>query len=271
MVGHLFIKNMNNSSIYSTIRSFLRNNILNLLGSFSTPKAGIHILNAHRIEKETDPEAFRHLLTELSKYVTFVRVETAVDMIKRHEKPSKPIVAFTFDDGFLECYDYFAPILEEFAVNAMFFVNPNYVEGDDNYIENFNNNIVMTPGKQPMRWNHLKELSERGHIIAAHTMDHFMINCEDEKILKIQIKTCKKVIEDHIGKPCEYFAFPYGRLSQANNLSIDIACDTYPYVFSQSDYKHYFSFGNRVINRRHFEPFWPKKHLFYFLSCNKHY
>lgn len=55
----------------------------------------------------------------------------------------------------------------------------------------------------------------------------------------------------------------------ANQSSIDIACKYYKYVFSQSDYKHYFSFGGRVINRRHFEPFWPVKHVSYFLSCHK--
>jgi peptidoglycan/xylan/chitin deacetylase (PgdA/CDA1 family) len=113
----------------------------------------------------------------------------------------------------------------------------------------------MTKDKQPMRWEHLKELSDRGHIIASHTMDHYMINTDDTNILKYQIESCKEIIEAHTGKPCECFAFPYGKLSQANQKAIDIACEKYKYVFSQSDYKHYFSFNNKVINRRHFEAF----------------
>lgn len=143
------------------------------------------------------------------------------------------------------------------------------MDGNKDYVKNFNNNIVLTPHKQPMRWWHLQELSNRGHIIGAHTMDHFMINSNDELALKYQIEACKYIIEDKIRKPCNSFAFPYGKLSHANRLSIDIACNTYKYVFSQSDYKHYYSYDDRVINRRHFEPFWPINHVKYFLSCHK--
>lgn len=257
--------------ISTQIRAFLRSWVLDCLGSFSKPAPGIHILNGHRIQEEPEPDTFRHLLNELSQYAEFIKIEDAVQDIIHHEQPDKPLIAFTFDDGFMECYDYFAPVLEEYGVNALFFVNPNYVEGDPYYIDHFNKNIVMTPNKRPMRWEQLKELSERGHIIGAHTMDHYMINTDDKETLKHQICDCKRAIEANIGKACDYFAFPYGKLTHANQLSIDIACQQYKYVFSQSDYKHYFSFGNRVINRRHFEPFWPHRHVFYFLSCHKTY
>jgi peptidoglycan/xylan/chitin deacetylase (PgdA/CDA1 family) len=54
------------------------------------------------------------------KDVTFIRIEDAVKMIAGKEHPDKPLVAFTFDDGFMDCYNIFAPVLEEFGVNAMF-------------------------------------------------------------------------------------------------------------------------------------------------------
>jgi peptidoglycan/xylan/chitin deacetylase (PgdA/CDA1 family) len=263
---------MNNSiSTYMEIRSLLRHITLDILGTFATPAPGIHILNGHRIENEKEPETFKNMLIEMSRYVSFINIEDAVRMIVNREKVSKPLVAFTFDDGFMDCYNIFAPVLEEFGVNAMFFINPNYVDGDVNYIDNFDNHIVMTPGKRPMRWEQLKALSARGHVIAAHTMDHYMINSNDENTLRYQIESCKEIIESNIGKPCDYFAFPYGKLSQVNQKSINIACEKYKYVFSQSDYKHYFSFNNKVINRRHFEAFWPVKHVFYFISCHKTY
>lgn len=259
------------NNIYMSSRTFVRARVLDVLGFFAKPHKGIHILNGHRIQNEIEPETFYKQLKELSKYVKFVKIETAIEMIINKIDPKEPIVAFTFDDGFMDCYDIFAPTLEKFGINAMFFINPNYVEGDSAYIKNFNKNIVKTPGKLPMRWSQLQELSERGHIIAAHTMDHFMINCNDTETLKYQIVNCKKIIEEKIGKECNYFAFPYGKLTQANQLSINIACDTYKYVFSQSDYKEYFSFEGKVINRRHFEPFWPVNHVKYFLSCKKEF
>lgn len=259
----------NKSSLYSIIRSFLRGQLLNALGSISTPAPGIHILNGHRIELEDEPATFRHLLSELSRQVTFVDINTAVSMIIARHYPQKPLVAFTFDDGFMECYDVFAPVLDEFGVKGLFFVNPNYVDGDNDYIQHFNNEIVLTPDKQPMRWHHIRTLADNGHIIGAHTMDHYMIATNDEQMLDYQIKHCKTVLEQHLGQACNYFAFPYGKLSHANQKSIELACRIYKYVFSQSDYKHYFSFGGTVINRRHFEPFWPVSHVRYFLSCIK--
>ena len=255
----------------STLRQFARNRVLDFLGAFSRPANGIHILNGHRTLDENEPETFRLMLKALGQKATLIKVEEAVRMIMNHEQPNNPLIAFTFDDGFMECYDIFAPILEEFNTNALFFVNPNYVDGDEHYIENFNDTIVMTPNKRPMRWEQLKELTKRGHIIGAHTMDHYMINTDDRETLEHQICDCKRAIETNIGKACDYFAFPYGKLTHANQLSIDIACPQYKYVISQSDYKHYFSFGNRVITRRHFKSFWPHRHVYYFLSCNKTY
>ena len=258
-------------SVLLKTRGILRNGILDLLGSWTKPAPGIHILNGHRCAGELEPNTFQKLLFELSKQATFIKAEEAISMILQKKQPQEPLIAFTFDDGFMDVYDHLAPVLEEFHVNSIIFVNPNYVEGDEKYIENFNQNIVMTPGKRPMRWQHLRELSAKGHVIGAHTMDHYMINSDDTETLNYQIKRCKDVIEENIGKPCDCFAFPYGKLSQVNQKSIEIACDSYKHVFSQSDYKHYFSFDGKVINRRHFEPFWPLRHVKYFLSCHKTY
>ncbi len=262
---------MRDDSLYMKVRTAVRAQVLNLLSINARPAPGIHILNGHRICKEAEPRTFRRLLDRLAKQVTLVRAEDAVAMIERHEQPDLPCVAFTFDDGFSECADIFAPILEEYGVNAIFFVNPNYVEGDDDYIRHFNHDIVQTAGKRPMRWDTLKHLAARGHIIGAHTMDHYMIVTDDRETLRHQIVDCRSVIEEHIGNVCDCFAFPYGQLSQASETAIDIAASAYAHVFSQSDYKHYYSFGGKVINRRHFEPFWPVAHVKYFLSCKKTY
>lgn len=250
-------------------RNKIRGLILDFLGFFSTPAPGVHILNGHRTQGEAEPETFRKLLSELSKTVKFVKVEEAVRMIVTNDLPDYPCAAFTFDDGFDDCYHIFAPVLEEFGVNALMFINPNYVDGNDSYIENFNNINVRTPGKLPMRWKQLKDLQNRGFVIGAHTMDHYMTAKDDEEELRYQIVECKNVIEEKLGCPCEYFAWPYGKIEHTSHKAVEMACDTYKYVFSQTDYRHYFSFNGRVINRRHFEPFWPVSHVKYFISRNK--
>ena len=98
-----------NSTLYQRLRGVVREEILNILGAWATPTPGIHILNGHRIATEKEPDTFRNLLENLSHNVSFIRIEEAVECIMRKECPDTPLVAFTFDDGFMECYDIFAP------------------------------------------------------------------------------------------------------------------------------------------------------------------
>ncbi len=257
-----------------TLRTAVRSMILSTIGSFKKPAPYVVILNGHMVDwhhdNEADGERFAKLLAELHKYCDFVNFEEAVRMIENHEQVSRSTVAFTFDDGWRDCYTQIAPQLEKYGVNAMFFINPNFAEAADNndeaYIENFTVNTTKSPGKHPMAWAQIKELVSRGFLMGAHTMDHYNINDDNIEELEYQIGDCKKVIEEKLGVPCNYFAFPFGRLEHANPMSVDIALKYYKYVFSQSDHRHFFSYGGKVINRRHFEPFWPVSHVKYFLS-----
>nr|WP_297267101.1 polysaccharide deacetylase family protein [uncultured Prevotella sp.] len=264
-------------SFYMLIRTFLRGCFLSIIGTFKRPSSYVHILNGHMVDwhhdNDADGERFARQLAKLHQYCDFVNIEDAVRMVVNQEKVSRPTVAFTFDDGWRDCYTQIAPQLDKYGVNAMFFINPNFTDaadkGDKAYIENFTVNTTKSPGKHPMTWQQIRELQKKGYLFGAHTLDHYCINDENVEELEHQIADCRKVMEDRLGDTCEYFAFPYGRLEHANPLSIDIACKTYKYVFSQSDHQHFFSFGGKVINRRHFEPFWPIQHVFYFLSCKR--
>ena len=264
-------------SIIHTMRQAARGFVLSVLGTFKQPSPYVHILNGHMVDwhhdNDADGERFAKQLAELHKYCRCVNFEDAVRMIVNHEKVDVPTVAFTFDDGWRDCYTQIAPQLEKYGVNAMFFINPNFVDAaeknDEAYIENFTVNTTKSPGKHPMTWEQIKDLQSRGFLFGAHTLDHYCINDDNIEELKHQICDCRVRIEEKLGVPCDFFAFPYGRLEHANPLSIDIACNCYKYVFSQSDHKHFFSFGGRVINRRHFEPFWPISHVRYFLSAKR--
>lgn len=259
------------------IRLFLRSVYLNIIGSFVRPSFYVHILNGHMVDwnhdNDNDGLRFSKQLAKLSKYCDFVNIEEAVRLIVNKVPVKRPTVAFTFDDGWRDCYTQIVPQLAKYGVNAAFFINPNFVEAgernDTQYIDNFTRNITKSPGKYPMTWEQIRVLKNKGFIIGAHTLDHYCINDNNLDELEHQIGDCKRIIEDKLGVLCEYFAFPYGKLKDANLKSVEIACKHYKYVFSQSDHKHFFSFNGKVLNRRHFEPFWPIKHVLYFLSSKR--
>ena len=252
------------------IRSVSRRIILDILGTFSKPVNGIHILNGHNISREDSHiDIFLNQLDGLKKFATFIRIEDAIDLITRKKYVNEVLFAFTFDDGFEECSSMIAPALEQYGVNGLFFINPNFIDGNADYIRNFTENVVLNPNKLPMSWEQILKMSNNGHIIGSHTMDHYMINSNSNNEIEYQIVESKRVIEERIKKPCDHFAFPYGRIEDANLNSINIASRHYQYLFSQSDYKKYFSFNGLVINRRHFEPNWPISHIKYFTSHKK--
>lgn len=267
--------------MYAVLRYYGRYAILSTIGQFRKPAPGIHILNGHMITRNAgsgtiaDRARFTKLLSRLSGYCVFVNFEEAIRLIETHQEVDKPYVAFSFDDGFEDCYTHIAPALEEFGVNAMFFINPNFAEAgqnhDEDYIQSFTEQATLSPGKRPMTWDQIKDLQKRGFLFGAHTFDHTKISECDEDELSHQIVDCRHVIEKQLGVGCDSFAWPYGRITDANPSAVDLACRTYANVFSQSDYHHYFSYDGKVINRRHFEAWWPISHLKYFLSTRKHF
>ena len=253
------------------IRNKLRDNYLYLVGTFLSPKNGVHILNGHYISPDSDnPQIFEDQMSKLSKKVSFVYIQEAIELIEKQQQVKSPIVAFTYDDGFKECLYSIAPVLEAYNTNAAFFINPNFIDGDVNYKKDFLKRINVK-NKEPLNWGEVIALSNKGHVIGAHTMDHLDLGNESLTIeeLKAQIVDCKKLIENKIKANCSIFAFPFGQKQNLSIKALQIAKEHYKYIFSSTDYKKYFSFNNDVINRRHCEPFWPVSHLNYFLNCEK--
>jgi peptidoglycan/xylan/chitin deacetylase (PgdA/CDA1 family) len=259
--------------MFKTFRSIIRNTTLDILSLFAKPKNGIHILNGHflSLDNKKTSEIFHNLIVQLiNKGVILINIQDAVARIKKHEfQVDKCYVAFTFDDGFEECYIKIIPVLNKFNIKAAFFINPSFVNGDENYKRKFLSEIVFTNSdKKSMTWNQIKELHNQGHVIGSHTMDHYRLNSFD-KNYEYQISEAKNVIEIKLNSPCNYFAYTYGKIQDFSIEALKIAESKYSYIFSQDDYRNYFSFGGKVINRRHFECDWKYKHVLYFLKSKK--
>ena len=56
----------------------------------------------------------------------------------------------------------------------------------------------------------IKDLSDTGNVIAAHTWDHHMVTKYTGDDWNTQLVKPKKKLEEIIGKPVSYFAYPFG-------------------------------------------------------------
>ena len=252
----------------SQTRRALRSGVLSARGRRARVANGVHILAGHHMgaTEIRDREVFRDLLRHLAKQARLVNIESASRLIAQEQEVDEPMIAFTFDDGFRDCYSHLAPTLEEFGINAALFINPGYVGADAQYVESFNRSVVDLPGKLPMTRDMVSDLAGRGFVIGAHTIDHADLTSSDEDLLKHQIVDCKSAVEEISGTTCDWFAWPYGTYRHISSVALELALDTYDVVFSSDNYPQYSSHGGRVQNRRHFEVDWPQSHVRYFLG-----
>lgn len=254
------------------LRYYFRDIFLRIFGNFSRFAPGIFILNSHFVSRlHPDYDTFCEFLAFLKKNCELIGIEDSVALIKNKKKVSDCLVSFTYDDGFKECHSIIAPALEEFKINAAFFISGGFINGNDEYRQYFSDNILGVKNKTPMNWSDIKDLNDRGHIIGSHTLDHVNMNCSDYELIDFQLRENKRLIEMCTSHPCEFFAFPYGRFKDINDFTLNIAEKYHKYIFSGTDHIHYCSLDGRVLNRRHIESEWPKSHIKFFLSARRKY
>lgn len=112
---------------------------------------------------------------------------------------SKKSVIITFDDGYKDTYTYAIPILKKYKLKAVFFVCPGLIkEFPDKY----------------MSWKDLKNLSNQGHSIQSHTMNHLnMLRLDKNRIIE-EAKLSKSILERKLKVPVDYMAYPYGKFNK---------------------------------------------------------
>jgi peptidoglycan/xylan/chitin deacetylase (PgdA/CDA1 family) len=255
------------------MRSFLRNTYLRFFGSLRKPSPGVHIINSHfvtpYVPSENDVAIMDDYLLFFSRYCKLITIQEATRIILSGKiSQNQCQVAFTFDDGFEECYTVIAPTLEKYGCNAAFFINSNYIGSANDYQAVFHKRI-NTFTKKPMNWDQVVDLHNRGHIIGSHTLDHLNLAELNNQEIEKQIIINKQILESKLNYECDYFAWTYGQFQHFPERALRITQDYHKYIFSGTDYRNYFSYNGSVINRRHIEAYWPKSHIRYFLSNKK--
>lgn len=82
-----------------------------------------------------------------------------------------------------------------------------------------------------LTWNNVKELTEHYECtIGSHCLDHCICHsAQDAIVIEEQLVKSKSLIEDKIGIPCDYFAYPNGNFTDESN---DIVLKNYKMGFS---------------------------------------
>ncbi len=235
------------------------------------PKNNLYFFYGHYAYLKEKTDEFEILLEKLYDYADFINFEDAIELLKNGNINhfDKPTICFSFDDGFKECYTHIYPVLKKYNVNACFFINPNFIDGSEEYINKFQEKKIHIK-KEPMTKEMVREMSQDGFLFGSHTCNHANIATLDYIALVAELEESKKWLENLLSLSCDYFAWPYGTMNHINDSAIKAASQRYKYIFSALRDANYFCCDNRqVINRDHFEGFWHESHVRFFLSKAK--
>jgi peptidoglycan/xylan/chitin deacetylase (PgdA/CDA1 family) len=164
-----------------------------------------HIREAKPGQSETmksysvSPEAFALQMKTLkdSGYETILPGELYDYLVHGGTLPPKPVM-LTFDDTDEEQFTIGATEMQKYGFRGVYFIM-----------------TISINRPRYMSKEQLKQLSDSGHNIEAHTWDHHMVTRYKGLDFDTQFVKPKKKVEEITGKPAEYFAYPFGLWNQA--------------------------------------------------------
>jgi peptidoglycan/xylan/chitin deacetylase (PgdA/CDA1 family) len=108
--------------------------------------------------------------------------------------PEKPVI-LTFDDGYRDAYEVVLPLLQQYGFVGTFFIFTAPVDAED---------------PSYLNWPMVEEMSWVGMEIAAHGRDHVSMAGRSYDSLVDEMYGAKLALESHIGRPVNFFCYPYG-------------------------------------------------------------
>jgi len=145
-------------------------------------------------EYTVSPANFAQQMKALSDagYHTILPNQLYEYLVHNAPLPANPIM-ITFDDTKEDQYTVGAREMKKYGFKGVFFIM-----------------TVAINRPHYMTKEQIKELSDAGNDVEAHTWDHHMVTKYAGEDWDNQLTKPKKKIEDIIGKPVKYFAYPFG-------------------------------------------------------------
>lgn len=179
----------------------------------------VRILFYHRVADES-PNAWTIRTRSFARQIHWLRER--YDLVTLSAAQSRiasgrnrwPAACITFDDGYADNRREAIPLLLKHHIPFTYFVSTDHVFRGKPFPHD------VAAGK-PLAVNtlaHLRELVSAGVEIGAHTHSHANLGAATNEQLVDEIVGSKQELEEALGVPIRYFAFPYG---QHENLSMD--------------------------------------------------
>jgi peptidoglycan/xylan/chitin deacetylase (PgdA/CDA1 family) len=117
-------------------------------------------------------------------------------------------VVLTFDDGFRDFHEVVLPLLVRYRMPALLYLATAFVDAGDP-------RSGVGPGGA-LSWPMLEEAVSTGLVtVGSHTHGHVDLARAGQAQSEEEMRRSSDLVEDHLGRACTHFAFPWGKASAA--------------------------------------------------------
>jgi peptidoglycan/xylan/chitin deacetylase (PgdA/CDA1 family) len=175
----------------------------------------------HRIDRQTarlsqltriltvTPAAFAAQMAWLvrHRFHAVTQEQAYAALFKGHALPPRPVL-ITFDDGYRDVYTYALPILRRLHLAATEYVITGRISGRDPSF---------------LTWGELRQAQREGLEIGSHTVTHRPLPALPASDMRQELVASRRVLEQRLGHPVQWFAYPYGSLNRVTVAAVRAA------------------------------------------------
>jgi len=121
--------------------------------------------------------------------------------------PDRPVV-LTFDDGYADFYTHALPVLTRYGFAATVYIATAFVGGRSSWLRYENET-----GRPMLTWAQVKELTATGVECGGHSHTHPQLDTLPADSAAGEIRRCKSILEQQLGRAICSFAYPFGYYS----------------------------------------------------------
>lgn len=131
--------------------------------------------------------------------------------VQRVQPASRPTVAITFDDGYMDNVSDALPLLQKYKLPATFFITTGFLTRDALALGRISKSYKVTPDQLgALDFAGLKDLYSGGMSIGGHGHTHRRMKTLPEAELREELYKSKSILEEHLGQEITSMAYPYG-------------------------------------------------------------
>lgn len=162
---------------------------------------------------------FERLMQSLKQHCEVLSIEQVLALGATVPRSRRPLVAVTFDDGYLDNYTHAAPILRRLGLPAGFYVSTGIVASDRQFPHDQRRGNATLP---VMTWDQIRQMHAWGFNVGSHTVSHVDCVAEDEAVVRGELQQSRADLQREIGRDDLIFAYPYGGRHQMNAQRLEL-------------------------------------------------